>query len=208
MTVLEKRRSWTNVVMMVLDKHDNALRSAAALEGQLMEIMGHLLDCGTENNGYGGGYTTNISPFQVHNGIDLEQAYPYVGQDQSCAYSESGRGANCRGFKEIKEGDERALTVAVAKLGPVSVGIDATLSTFAFYSNGHYDRVYYDHNCNKDDINHAALAVGYGVTTKGKKFWIVKNSWGKDWGNKGYILMARNRNNACGIANLPSYPIM
>lgn len=37
--------------------------------------------------------------------------------------------------------------------------------------------VYYDRNCNKDDINHAVLAVGYGVNTKGKKYWIVKNRW-------------------------------
>lgn len=37
--------------------------------------------------------------------------------------------------------------------------------------------VYYDPNCNKDDVNHAVLAVGYGVNTKGKKYWIVKNRW-------------------------------
>lgn len=37
--------------------------------------------------------------------------------------------------------------------------------------------VYYDSNCNKDDINHAVLAVGFGVSVKGKKYWIVKNRW-------------------------------
>ncbi|XP_062394836.1 cathepsin K [Sardina pilchardus] len=190
-----------------------AFSSCGALEGQLMKTTGtlrdlspqNLVDCVTENNGCGGGYMTNAFNYVKSNGgIDSEESYPYVGQDQSCAYSSTGRAADCRGFKEIKEGDERALTVAVAKVGPVSVGIDATLSTFAFYKRG----VYYDRNCNKDDINHAVLAVGYGVTTKGKKFWIVKNSWSEDWGNKGYILMARNHNNACGIANLASYPIM
>ncbi|KAG7249161.1 hypothetical protein CRUP_013992, partial [Coryphaenoides rupestris] len=68
--------------------------------------------------------------------------------------------------------------------------------------------VYYDKNCNGEDINHAVLAVGFGVTPKGKKYWIIKNSWSESWGNKGYILMARNRGNLCGIANLASYPIM
>ncbi|XP_012673532.2 cathepsin K isoform X1 [Clupea harengus] len=190
-----------------------AFSSCGALEGQLMKTTGqlvdlspqNLVDCVTENYGCGGGYMTIAFDYVKNNsGIDSEQAYPYVGQDQACAYSKSGKAAACRGFKEIKEGDERALTVAVAKVGPVSVGIDATLSTFAFYKRG----VYYDRDCNKDDINHAVLAVGYGITAKGKKFWIVKNSWGEDWGKKGYILMARNRNNACGIANLASYPIM
>ena len=45
--------------------------------------------------------------------------------------------ASCRGYKEIPEEDERALTVAVARVGPVSVGIDATLSTFQFYQKGY-----------------------------------------------------------------------
>lgn len=93
--------------------------------------------------------------------------------------------------------------------------------------------VYYDENCNAENINHAVLAVGYG-TQKGTKHWIIKNrygttvgllftvsgfaggsgsafsphSWGKEWGNKGYVLLARNMNNACGIANLASFPKM
>ncbi|XP_056141933.1 cathepsin K [Lampris incognitus] len=190
-----------------------AFSSAGALEGQLAKKTGQLMDlspqnlvdCVTENNGCGGGYMTNAFNYVEENGgIDSEEAYPYVGEDQQCRYNASGMAAQCKGYKEIPEGDERALAVALYKAGPVSVGIDATQSSFQFYVRG----IYYDRNCNKDDINHAVLAVGYGVTSKGKKYWIVKNSWSDTWGNKGYILMARNHGNLCGIANLASYPIM
>ncbi|XP_059194931.1 cathepsin K [Centropristis striata] len=190
-----------------------AFSSAGALEGQLAKTTGNLMDlspqnlvdCVTENDGCGGGYMTKAFQYVVDNGgIDSEAAYPYVGQDQQCLYNSSGMAAMCKGFKEVPVGDEHALAVALFKAGPVSVGIDATLSTFQFYQKG----IYYDRNCNKDDINHAVLAVGFGVNTKGKKFWIVKNSWGETWGKKGYIMMARNRDNLCGIANLASYPVM
>lgn len=190
-----------------------AFSSAGALEGQLMKTTGQLLelspqnlvDCVKENDGCGGGYMTNAFNYVNNNqGIDSEEAYPYVGEDQPCAYNKSGKAAACRGYKEVQKGSEKALTSAVAKVGPVSVGIDAMQSTFQFYKRG----VYYDPNCDKENINHAVLAVGYGVTPKGKKYWIVKNSWGEEWGKQGYVLMARNRNNACGIANLASFPVM
>ncbi|KAM3613573.1 uncharacterized protein V6R79_001612 [Siganus canaliculatus] len=190
-----------------------AFSSAGALEGQLAKKTGelvdlspqNLVDCVTENSGCGGGYMTNAFRYvQENGGIDSEEAYPYVGEDQPCRYNSSGMAAQCKGYVEVPVGDEHALAVALFKAGPVSVGIDARQQTFQLYSKG----VYYDPNCNKDDINHAVLAVGFGVTGKGKKYWIVKNSWGEEWGKEGYILMARNRGNACGIANLASYPIM
>ncbi|XP_073423317.1 cathepsin K-like isoform X2 [Dendrobates tinctorius] len=189
-----------------------AFSSVGALEGQLKKktkklvVLSpqNLVDCVTKNDGCGGGYMTNAFEYVRDNkGIDSEAAYPYVGQDEPCNYTTAGKAAKCKSYMEVQEGSEKELKKAVGTVGPVSVGIDATLSTFQFYSKG----VYYDENCDAENINHAVLIVGYGVQKK-DKYWIVKNSWGDTWGDKGYILMAKDRSNACGIANLASYPLM
>jgi len=95
------------------------------------------------------------------------------------------------------------LQKASATIGPISVGIDASRPTFHFYKSG----VYHDHKCSRVHLDHGVLVVGYG-TEDGKDYWLVKNSWGATWGDKGYIKMARNRRNACGIATQASYPVV
>ncbi|XP_020860279.2 cathepsin K isoform X1 [Phascolarctos cinereus] len=156
-----------------------AFSSVGALEGQLKKKTGKLLnlspqnlvDCVSKNDGCGGGYMTNAFQYvQENRGIDSEDAYPYIGQDENCMYNPTGKAAKCRGYREIPEGSEKALKRAVARVGPVAVAIDASLSSFQFYSKG----VYYDENCNSDNLNHAVLAVGYGIQ-RGTKHWIVKN---------------------------------
>ena len=152
-----------------------AFSSAGALEGQLKKKTGKLLalspqnlvDCVTENYGCGGGYmTTAFQYVQQNGGIDSEDAYPYVGQDESCMYNATAKAAKCRGYREIPVGNEKALKRAVARVGPISVSIDASLASFQFYSRG----VYYDENCDRDNVNHAVLVVGYG--TQKRTLWM------------------------------------
>ena len=54
--------------------------------------------------------------------------------------------------------------------------------------------------------NYGALIVGYGVTNDEQKYWTVKNSWGTNWGEDGYIRIAKDRGNECGVASLVGYP--
>lgn len=101
-------------------------------------------------------------------------------------------------------GNETLLKTAIGIMGPVSATIDIKQSDFRSYKSG----VYYNANCNSTDVNHGVLVVGYGSFGPGQDYWIVKNSWGPKWGDKGYVLMARNQGNNCGIATLAFLPIM
>uniref|UniRef100_A0A8C8RTH3 Cathepsin S n=1 Tax=Pelusios castaneus TaxID=367368 RepID=A0A8C8RTH3_9SAUR len=191
-----------------------AFSAVGALEGQLKKKTGRLLslspqnlvDCSRSygNHGCSGGFMTNAFRYVINNnGIDSEKSYPYEGKNKSCRYKASGRAATCVSYKRIPRGKESYLEQAVASVGPIAVGIDARLRSFQHYRSG----VYYDRRCSPSEINHAVLVVGYGVD-RGVPYWLVKNSWGTRWGEQGYIRMAKNRGNHCGIASLASYPIM
>ncbi|XP_070252276.1 cathepsin S [Myotis yumanensis] len=189
-----------------------AFSAVGALEAQLKLKTGklvslsaqNLVDCATGkygNKGCNGGYITEAFQYIIdNNGIDSEASYPYKAMDGKCQYDVKNRAATCSKYVELPFGSEEALKEAVANKGPVSVAIDASHSSFFLYRSG----VYYDKACTLN-VNHAVLVVGYG-NSNGKDYWLVKNSWGLHFGEQGYIRMARNSGNHCGIASYPSYP--
>ncbi|XP_076593423.1 cathepsin S-like [Chaetodon auriga] len=190
-----------------------AFSAAGALEGQLAKKTGklvdlspqNLVDCSSKygNHGCNGGFMTNAFQYVIDNqGIDSDASYPYKGRDQQCHYNPMYRAANCSQYSFLPEGNEGALKEALATIGPISVAIDATRPRFTFYRSGVYD----DSSCTQK-VNHGVLAVGYG-TLNGQDYWLIKNSWGSTFGDGGYIRMARNKNDQCGIALYGCYPIM
>ncbi|KAJ8335259.1 hypothetical protein SKAU_G00408980 [Synaphobranchus kaupii] len=190
-----------------------AFSVTGAMEGQMKNWTGkliplspqNLLDCSTSygNHGCKGGYLSKAFKYIIGNkGIDSDSSYPYEHREGKCRYSVRGRAGYCSGYRIVRKGNEKALQSAVANVGPVSVGINALLPSFHYYRGGLYD----DPTCGSK-INHAVLVVGYG-TDRGRDFWLVKNSWGTGWGESGFIRMARNKKNQCGIANFPMYPTM
>merc|ERR1712110_256980 len=141
----------------------------------------------------------------INKGIDTEASYAYTAMDGTCKFNASNVGATIKSWTDVASGSEPDLQKAVATVGPVSVAIDASQYTFQLYAGG----VYHDDNCSSQFLDHGVLAVGYGSVKTGaiKDYWLVKNSWGTDWGIKGYIKMSRNNNNNCGIATSASYPV-
>merc|ERR1719206_1002878 len=167
----------------------------------------NLVDCSDAegNMGCDGGLMDQAFNYTVINkGIDTEASYPYKAVDQQCMFNASNVGATISKWTDIPSGSEPDLMKAIATVGPISVAIDASEYTFQLYSSG----IYYDPNCSSQFLDHGVLAVGYGSKKTGtnKDYYLVKNSWGTDWGMKGYIEMSRNRNNNCGIATQSSSP--
>jgi cathepsin L len=190
-----------------------AFAACGAMEAQYYNVTGksatmseqNLLDCTTSygNQGCNGG-SMNAAYTYVQNikGVDSYNSYPYTGTEGSCAYKTSSSLGYVKGYQTVEIGNELALQQAVALIGPVSVGIDASLPSFQLYHTG----VYQPADCSSTNLDHAVLVVGYGTTSDNTDYWLIKNSWGTSWGIQGYMMMARNDNNMCGIASDASFP--
>ncbi|XP_031747652.1 cathepsin S-like [Xenopus tropicalis] len=128
---------------------------------------------------------------------------PVRNQEAQCKRKKRSNTGVVMNFHKIPAGNETLLKNAVGTVGPVSVAIDSSHQGFRMHKSA---GIYYDPYCTTN-VDHAVLVVGYG-TENGKDYWLVKNSWGIETGDKGYIKMARNRKNHCGIAQAAAYPIL
>lgn len=166
-----------------------------------------LVDCAGDFNNFGcnGGLPSQAFEYVLYNGgIDIEEEYPYKAEGYNCTYNPKAVGAKVYDVVNITQGAEDELKDAVGFNRPVSVCFEVSRD-FNLYNGG----VYTSNVCRNgpETVNHAVLAVGYDVTEAGIPYWIIKNSWGEDWGEKGYFRMEMGKN-MCGIAVCASYPVV
>ncbi|KAL4491454.1 hypothetical protein ABPG72_008110 [Tetrahymena utriculariae] len=104
-----------------------------------------------------------------------------------------------QGFAKITPNDQQALLEAVATIGPIAISIDST--GWDSYEEGVFDGCDYSENIN---IDHAVVLVGYGTDPKYGDYWLVRNSYGTEFGEDGYIRIKRESEPQCGIDSTPT----
>jgi len=159
-----------------------------------------LVDCSKAqgNMGCNGGLMDYAFTYVQGKGIESEASYPYTARDGTCKYDATKVIGHVKGFVDVPQNSVDQLKAAINKQ-PVAVAIEADQIAFQSYTSGVITK-----GCGQN-LDHGVLAVGYG-TLNGVDFFLVKNSWGASWGDKGYVRIAASSANVCGILSAASYP--
>jgi len=163
-----------------------------------------LVDCDTQDHGCNGGAPILAMQYVAKNGMMFETAYPYQGEQGQCKYNQEEATMVNTGGTDVPQGNTEALKSAIYQQ-PTVVAVDAS-SVLQSYSSGVLDNT---SGCTAN-VDHAVLAVGYG-NNQGKDSYVVRNSWGTDWGVNGYFYVSTNSDNngmgTCGILTNPVAPL-
>merc|ERR1719401_2353916 len=170
--------------------------------GQLVSLSEQeLVDCDTMDNGCNGGLPSNAYKDLIGEGMgmELESAYPYTGADGSCHAQKSLEKVFLSSWLPISS-DEDQMATALVKYGPLAIGINA--GPMQMYMGGIADPMF----CNPAALDHGVGIVGYGEES-GKKFWVIRNSWGSMWGEDGYYRIIRGKGK-CGLNRMVTTAIV
>lgn len=160
-----------------------------------------LIDCASKD-GCGGGFMDNAFHWiETHKGLCLEKEYPYIGRDGVCKRCTPM--VRVKDYVDVPKNSHDALLKALLKQ-PIAIAIEADQYAFQMYRGGVMKG-----RCGTN-LDHGVLLVGYG-TEDGDDYWLIKNSWGVEWGDNGYIKILRTHERGpghCGIYLQASYPVI
>jgi len=144
-----------------------------------------------------GGATEELAFNMTENlGLPLETDLPYQGRDAQCSPFKAA--VKSTGFVRLPSNDANALETALATMGPVAITVAA--AQWSLYGGGVFGGCT---GAEGSDLDHGVQAVGYG-TDNGKGYWLVRNSWGATWGEKGYIRISREADDVISTDTTPT----
>lgn len=158
-----------------------------------------LVDCDKLDEGCNGGLQENAyRALEQIGGLELEKDYPYDGEDETCHFKKNMAKVKISSAVNITS-NETQMAQWLVKNGPMAIAINANAMQFYMGGVSHP----YNFLCNKKNLDHGVLIVGYGIHRyplfkKDMPFWIVKNSWGTNWGEQGYYRVYRG-DGTCGL---------
>ena len=182
--------------------------AVGALETRYKELTGvlrkfseqELLDCVPENGGCLGGYPENGMAYVMDKGrLSPEKYYRYKEESGECKANRKGnalKGARVTKVVNLPSNLENFYISALAA-GPIWVATKASDCLIA-YTGG----IMKDSTCDQNEANHVVTAVGYAPT-----YFLIKNSWGTDWGEQGFVRFLRGYHN-CGLLLHGGYPVL
>jgi len=212
--------NWTNSGAVTPVKNQGqcgscwAFSTTGAIEG-LYYLKNHVLvsfseqqlvDCASQCDACDGCWPYLAMNYTAVYGLEPEKLYPYTGVQGQCKYNKAvalnvttGNGYQC-----VSQKSNSQLMAALDKQ-PVSIAVQANQASWQFYGGGVVNTL-----CG-DKLDHAVLLTGYG-SHRGSDAWYVKNSWGGDWGDHGYIWIGTNDKansgfGTCGILRCATLPV-
>ncbi|RZC70529.1 hypothetical protein C5167_033668 [Papaver somniferum] len=155
------------------------------------------------DNGCKGGLMTNAYKYLIEaGGLHEEKTYPYVGKAEECKFDKEKIAVRITNFTNIPL-DENQIAAHLVHHGPLAVGLNAV------FMQTYICGVSCPLICGKKFINHGVLLVGYSergysiLRFRNTPYWIIKNSWGKRWGEHGYYKLCRGHA-MCGMNTMVS----
>jgi len=160
--------------------------------GSLSLSPQQIVDCDSSDDGCDGGDPPTAYQYIIQaGGLESNAAYPYTAQDGTCAFDPSQVVAKISSWKyATQNSNENTLQQNLYSWSPLSICVDA--SSWQYYQGG----VVSPSDCGTQ-LDHCVQMVGYH---QGSNYYIVRNSWGTDWGLNGYILLQMG-GDTCGCAD-------